>query len=313
MKNDSRLRLWAAQGVNCKNFLATAGLLYVAVIWGSTFIVVKDSLQFVDPVILVAYRFLLAALMMAGFLIYRRRPLWANLKSGLVLGALLWLVYGPQTIGLKTTTAANSGFITGLFVAFVPLLSLLFFKQWPTGQRLLTILMAVAGLWLLTGGLVALNQGDMLTIIAAVGFAAYILAADRYLRAQLDPLVLSFQQFLVVGGLSLAIGGLFELPFSITSAGGVGLVIFLTLFPSLSGFVIQMLAQKYVAPVRVALILTLEPVFAAAFAWTLGGEPFIVTRAAGGLLIFGAMILAEAPLPRLGILRYNRPFNRLEA
>src|SRR5690348_16387619 len=107
-----------------KQVLSDASLLYVAAIWGSTFIVVKDSLRNIDPIVMVGYRFLLAALFLLIFLIIKKKVFWKNLIPGIVLGILLWLIYIPQTVGLLYTTAANSVFITGLFVAFVPIFSL---------------------------------------------------------------------------------------------------------------------------------------------------------------------------------------------
>jgi len=277
--------------------LADLGLLYVAAIWGSTFFVVKDSLAYVDPVMLVGYRFGLATLIMGGYLLYRRKSWWIDFKAGGTLGVLLWLCYVPQTIGLEFTTASNSGFITGLFVAFVPLFTLLFFRELPSPAQLLTILISMLGLWFLTGGLAQINAGDLLTVITAMAFALHILTVDRYARHKLDPYILSFQQFLTVGLLSIIVGLLFGLPVTVASPGTLGIILFLTLFPTLSAFVIQLIAQKYMTPVKVSLILAVEPIFAALFAWTLGGETFVPGRAAGGMLVVAAIILAELPIP----------------
>lgn len=278
---------------NYKFYLTNIGLFYVAAIWGSTFFVVKDSLAHINPVVLVGYRFTLAAFMLACFLIYTRRPLFVNMKSGLILGALLWLVYGPQTIGLGLTTASNSGFITGLFVAFVPIFSFLFLREPPSGSKILAILVSVAGLWFLMGGFQEVNRGDLLTIITAIAYAAYILFADKYVKASIDPYVLSFQQFLGVGLISLGLGAVLGLPFTPATMNTFGIIFFLTLFPTLSAFVIQLVAQKRVTPIKISLVFALEPVFAAIFAWTLGGETFILSRASGGFLIFAALIIAE--------------------
>lgn len=278
-----------------RNNLADLGLLYIAVIWGSTFFVVKDSLAYVDPVLLVGYRFIVAALLIGCFLIYRRKPWLTNLKSGGILGILLWLCYVPQTIGLQFTTASNSGFITGLFVAFVPLFAFVLFQELPSPAKVLAVFTSILGLWFLTGGLAEINAGDGLTIVTAMAFAAYILVADRYAKDNVDPYILSFQQFVVVGGLSVIAGFIFQFPFTVASPGTLWVILFLTIFPTLSAFVIQMMAQKYTAPVKVSLILALEPIFAAVFAWTLGGETFIPSRSIGGVLVVLAIIVAEVP------------------
>ena len=99
--------------------LAHIGLFYAAAIWGSTFYLVKQAIADVHPITLIAYRFLIAGAILLGFLLATRRPLFRGFGRGLILGVIIWLLYVPQTIGLGMTTAANSGFITGLFVVFI--------------------------------------------------------------------------------------------------------------------------------------------------------------------------------------------------
>lgn len=278
---------------NKRSLLADTGLLYAAAIWGSTFFIVKAALSEIDPVVLVAYRFALAALIMAGYLLISNRSLWRDLHQGIILGVMLWLIYAPQTIGLKFTTASNSGFITGLFVVFVPILALIFFRKKIKPLEYAAVGLSLIGLWLLTGGIHGMNFGDAITLITAVAYALHVLYADRYAKAGLDPFVLSFQQFLVVALLSFISALIFDLPFTFGSVGTIGIIVFLTIFPTVSAFVIQLVAQRHTAAIRVSLIFALEPVFAAIFAWTLGGEDFVAQRAVGGLLIFCAMITAE--------------------
>ena len=275
--------------------LSELGLFYSAAIWGSTFFIVKDALRNIDPVILVGYRFILAAILLAGFCILTRRPLFRNAKRGLLLGLFLWLLYIPQTIGLGITTASNSGFITGLFVAFVPLFSLVIFRRVPSLTGLIATIVSLSGLWVLTGGLKDVNAGDLLTLVAAMTYAIHILLVDTYVKGGDDPYVLSFQQFFFVGAASLIAGTILDLPLSVSGLMSILVVLFLALFPTLSAFVIQVVAQKFVAPLRVSLIFAFEPVFAALFAWTLGGEPIVFHRAIGGLLIFLAMLVSGIP------------------
>ncbi len=286
-----------------KSPLAHAALMYSAAIWGSTFFLVKIALEDIDPVILVGYRFTFAALIIAVFLTFKRKPLFANPGCGIIIGFLLWILYIPQTIGLRYTTASNSAFITGLFVLFVPVFSFVLFRRHPGLRDLTTVVVSLGGLWLLTGGLVGANRGDMLTLITAMAYAVHILLVDKYLKRRVDPYVMAFQQFLFVGLVSLAAGAVFRLPFTVGTANTLWIVVFLTLFPTISAFVIQMVAQKIVPPVRVSLIFTLEPVFAALFAWTVGGEMFAPERVVGGLLIVVAMIVSAIPKSRFRLTR----------
>lgn len=273
-------------------FLADAGLFYAALIWGSTFFIVKQALGDIDPVIMVAYRFLLAGTILLGFVLSTRRPILRGLRQGVFLSVILWLLYVPQTIGLKLTTASNSGLITGLFVAFVPLFLRTIFHRRPTVMEVIASGVSLVGLWILTGGLSHVNAGDMLTLVAAMAYALHLLYSDKYMKAGIDPFVISCQQFLLVGLLSLIVGLVAKLPFHVGSPAALGIVIFLALFPTLSAFVIQMLAQKIASPLRVSLIFALEPVFAVVFAWTMGGEWFTWRGGTGGAVIFLALILS---------------------
>jgi drug/metabolite transporter (DMT)-like permease len=282
-----------------ENTLANIGLFYAAGIWGSTFFIVKASLRFIDPAMLVGYRFALAAAILAVYNLASRRPLFKDLGQGLSLGIFLLLLYITQTIGLKYTTAANSGFITGLFVAFVPIFSIIMFRKPPTKTGILAAIISLAGLWILTGGLKEINLGDILTLVAAMAYAIHILVADKYMKTDSDPYTLCFQQFSFVGIASLIIGLFWGKPPAVADNGVVWIIIFLAIFPTLSAFVIQLLGQRLVTPLRVSLIFAFEPVFAAIFAWTLGAEQFKSNSALGGLLIFLAMLLSGLPSAKI--------------
>lgn len=288
--------------VNYKTPLADLGLFYSSVIWGATFFIVKKSLLSIDPVILVGYRFMLAAILLGGYLAYRKKALFSHFNKGLVLGFFIWVLFITQTIGLKTTTAANSGLITGLFVAFVPLFSLLIFKHKPSLNGIIATLVSLTGLWVLTGGLKQANFGDALTLLAAMSYAIHILYADKYLKSGIDPYILSFQQFLFVGLASLLTGIVFKVSFSVAQSDVILIVIFLAIFPTLSAFVIQLMAQKFTSPIRVSLILAFEPVFAVLFAWTLGNESYNINKVIGGFLIFLALVISSIPSKKYRII-----------
>ena len=269
--------------------LAELGLVYASAIWGSTFFVVKNVLADIDPVTMVAYRFLFAALIIGGFLLWQRKALFANFWPGFILGLAQMFLYIPQTIGLKFTSAANSGFITGLFVAFVPPLSLLITRQKPRTAQWIAVVISLAGLWLVTGGVEQINTGDLITLSAAFSYAMHVMLTDRFANASEDHLQLIFHQFFVAGALSLIAALIFGRPLVVTSSQAVGVVLFLSLFPTISGFLIQTKAQTITSPIKTSLIFALEPVFAGIFAWTLGGEAFHPIKALGGLLIFLAV------------------------
>lgn len=279
------------------------GLVYCAAVWGSTFYIVKDALAGVDPVAMVAHRFLLAAALLAPWALSRRAPA-RHLKESFLLSLLLFALYATQTVGLGYTTAANSGFITGLFVIFVPLFLLVFMRQPPTRVQWGASALALAGLWMLTGGVKSVNFGDVITLVAAATYAGHLLVTDRYVRADADAVVLAFHQFWMCGLMALVWCLAAGRPLGVATESAARIIMFLAVAPTLSAFFIQMYAQKTVAPVKVSLIFSLEPVFAAAFAWTVGGERFVPAAAAGGLLIVAAMMAGE--LSKLNLLKGRR-------
>jgi drug/metabolite transporter (DMT)-like permease len=292
-----------------KKTFADIGLFYAAAVWGATFFMVKGALDDIDPVVLVAYRFLIAGALLLPFLWLTGRNLLKGLKRAAFLAVILWSLYVSQTIGLEYTKASNSGFITGLFVAFIPLFLRTIFKRRPTLMELIASVVSLFGLWVLTGRLTEFNLGDGLTLIAAMTYALHVLYSDKYMKAGIDPYTISCQQFLIIGGLSILTALVLDLPFTIGSSSAAWTVVFLALVPTLSAFVIQMVAQRHVSPLRVSLIFALEPVFAGAFAWTLGGEEMVLHGAVGGGLVFLALLISGLPTPGVlsGLTQRNRP------
>jgi drug/metabolite transporter (DMT)-like permease len=277
--------------------LAQLGLVYCAAIWGSTFIVVKAATAIMSPLTLVAWRFLLTAALLAVWLALARRPFWSGLRQGLALGAMLAVLYVAQTVGLVYTTASNSGFITGLFIVFVPLVGLLLYRERPLPRHLAAVAIALGGLWLLTGGVHGANRGDWLTLLCAITYAGHVVYAGRCMARGADPLTLNFQQVLVTGLAALFLAVPARAPLAITDPRAWAIIVFLAVFPTLSAFHLQLVGQRYVDSTRTSLIFTLEPVFAAVFAWTLGGEQPLPIKAVGGALIVVAMLVSELSYP----------------
>jgi drug/metabolite transporter (DMT)-like permease len=276
-----------------KRALSRAGLVYASLIWGSTFYLVKNLVREVPPSIFITYRFLLAALLCLPVLLIRKSNWIRGFPQGAVVGMFLWLGFAFQTYGLVYTTASNSGFITGLYVPLVSVFSVLFFRKAPTAYQWIAVVLSFVGLWLLTGGLKDLNRGDVLTLGTAVAIAFHILFSETYIRNQSDPITLAFHQFLVVGLLSLLFATAVGSPIVSISSKAWGQVFYMALFATVAAFLIQNYSQRHLDAVSVALIFTLEPVFAAIFSWTIGGETLVPSRALGGGLIVIAMIVSE--------------------
>jgi len=272
--------------------LSEIGLFYCAFIWGSTFIVTKYALNSVNPVVMVSIRFFISALVLFPFA-FREKVFLKHIKEAFILSMFLSSLYITQTIGLVYTTASNSGFITGLFIIFIPLFLFFFKKIKPTYIEILSSIIALVGMWLLTGGVKGINRGDFLTLIAAMSYSGHLIFTDKYVKSNFNITLLAFHQFWLVGVISGFIFVLGNYSFYVSNAKGWFIIVFLALFPTLSAFFIQMKAQRYLTPFKVGIIFTLEPVFAAIFAWTIGGEDFIFIKAAGGFFIFSAMLITE--------------------
>jgi drug/metabolite transporter (DMT)-like permease len=263
--------------------------VYCAAVWGATFYMVKDALSGVDPVAMVAHRFLLSALLLAPWALVRPGR-GRHLKESLILAVLLFLLYTTQTIGLGFTSASNSGFITGLFVIFVPIFLLFFYRKSPTAVQWISSALALLGLWMLTG-ISSVNLGRH--YLGRRPPRGHLLATDKYVRADADAVVLAFHQFWMTGLMALVYCLVSGRSLAVRGDSAAGTIAFLAVVPTLSAFFIQMWAQKVTVPVKVSLIFSLEPVFGAVFAWTLGGEAFVPARAAGGGLIVAAMMAGE--------------------
>lgn len=272
--------------------MSDLGLFYCAAIWGSTFIVTKGALASVDPVVMVGIRFAVSAALLLPWVL-KRKIKTSHMREGFFLSLFLSTLYLTQTTGLLYTTASNSGFITGLFIIFIPVFMFLFRREKPTRLQGISAALAIAGMWLLTGGMSGFNLGDALTLIAAAAYAVHLIITDKYVKAEADAVLLVFHQFWMVSAIAFAIALSRGSSLAVASLNGWGVILFLAVFPTLTAFFIQMLAQRHSEPFKVGIIFTLEPVFAAIFAWTLGGERFVAVKAAGGLLIVSGMIIGE--------------------
>ncbi|MEI7905117.1 MAG: DMT family transporter [Candidatus Firestonebacteria bacterium] len=275
----------------------TAGSLSVVLacaIWGSSFFMVEDIVKHnIHPWVLTTVTMTLSSLVMLTISLLAGKKPFKNFGQGITLGVMLAFILLPQGFGLQYTTASNSGFITGLFIVFVPFVNYLFFKRKPAKEVFIAIPLALIGLWMLTGGIRGINLGDGLTLITAVACAFHVLYADRFIKSGSNPLVISFQQYATVAVvaciMALSFGRLPE-----TFIPKVGLIMaYLIIFPNCIAFFLQFFAQKSVAPFKVSLLFLSESVFAALFSWTLGGEAFIPLKAAGGAVLVSAMVLAE--------------------
>ncbi|OGO37613.1 MAG: hypothetical protein A2W35_05455 [Chloroflexi bacterium RBG_16_57_11] len=276
-------------------------LLAVAAIWGSAFVVQRLAAVEVGVYLFNGLRFLVAALFLAPIAISRALAgpdmAGVNRKSlpGVVLVGLL-LAGGAalQQAGLKYTTAGNAGFITGLYVVFIPIFLGLFWHQQVRRIIWLGALFAVIGLFLLsTGGRFRLSFGDALELAGAVFWALHVIFIGRLVQ-RLDVLQIAVGQYLVCGVVSLAIGLILEAQVLPALVDKWWAVAYTGLISVGLGYTFQAVGQRVAPPADAAIILSLEAVFAAAAGWIFLGEVLGPVQLTGcGVMLLG-MLLAQS-------------------
>lgn len=286
---------------------ADAVLLCITFVWGTTFIIVQNILDKLAPMTFNAWRFLIAALVLAGWkLIFRDRKK-VSLKqfvdlvmAGSVLGICLFVGYGCQTIGLLYTSASNAAFITGLSVVLVPAFSALLLRKLPPVAAVAGIIFATTGLYFLTTrGHFIMNKGDMIVLVCAAAFALHIVFTAK-VTERFNSLSLTVVQLTVVALLSFIFGfatdGSRTVALNTLLQPEVGAVIlFMALFATAFAFLLQTVLQKHTPATHVGVIYIMEPVFAAWTSVIFQHVSLGTAELTGCTFILVGMLLAEWP------------------
>src|SRR3954465_3830996 len=285
--------------------LADLAFMLIMAVWGSSFAILPSPLRGspASPLALVSVRMTLASALLFGFMLATpsgraqlRGIRGALLRDGAFAGVLLGLGFLFQTEGLSRTTASRSGFLTGTLVVLTPLIEFAFFRKRPAPPALAGVLLAFAGMTALSApwsdAAQATATGDALTLLCAGGFAGQIVVRGR-VAARHPVLPLLLLQLATTGAVAAVAGPLVERQhFSGEPRLWLALV-YLAVFATLLAFGIQTWAQKILPPVRVALISSLEPVFAALWAAVLIGERLTGRELLGGVLIVFGVVVGE--------------------
>ena len=288
--------------------LAILALVGITAVWGATFVLVKDAIAQMPVMAFLAWRFGIATLAMVAL---RPRSVAGLGRRGRRAGALLGLAlgtgYAAQTFGLRTTPASVSGFITGMFVVFTPLIGGLLLHQRVGLPAWVAVAVATCGLALISLRGVSVGRGEALTLLCAVCFALHIVGLGEW-SSRHDAFPLAVVQLGSVTALcavlALPLGGLAPPP----DAGVWGAVGLTAILATALAFVGQTWAQAHLPPARTAVVLTLEPVFAGVFGVLLGGDRLGVATVVGAALVIAAMLIIElSPRPDAA-----RPVERLE-
>ena len=284
----SKVERWA--------FLA---ILVMTAVWGSTFYLIKDIVTRIPVTDLLAVRFAVAGLAMVLVAGRQLRMSRQTLTRGVLLGLLYGLAQILQTFGLAHTSASVSGFITGLYVVITPVLGAAILRVRVRPRVWLAVGLATVGLGVLSLNGFSVGYGELLTLAASAVYAAHILAMSRLTTPE-TTMSLTVVQTLVVAlvcTLAAAPGGI-----SLPSSGRDWLVvIYLGVVAGALTMFLQTWAQSRIDATRAAVVMAMEPVWAAAFAVALGGELLTLRMVLGGLSILAAMYLVElGPAARAG-------------
>jgi len=272
--------------------LATATLLAVTACWGSTFFLIHDLLERVPTLDFLAVRFAIASVTL---ILLAPRALGRlsrdSRRHAVVLGCLYGVAQILQTAGLAKTPASVSGFITGMYVVATPVFAALILHSRIGRMTWLAVVLAMVGLGVLTLGGFSIGYGDALIFVAAMIYALHIVGLGAWSEPH-QALGMATVQVIVIAVICLVC----------TAPGGIVLpqgygdwlsVLYMAVFAGAGAMIGQTWAQAHLPPTRAAIIMSMEPVFAALFAVLFGGESATVRMIVGGLLVLSAMLLAE--------------------
>ncbi len=283
---------------------ADLSLLFVTLVWGGTVVMVKGATESFPVWAFLTLRFSLAALVLLPFGWRRLLRLgWRGWAAGALIGLALLAGYAFQTLGLQYTTASKAGFITGLSVAIVPLLSALMLRPRPRYAALVGVALAVAGLALLSlthagaaaaSELQRISEGDVLVLLCAVSFALHIVAVGA-LGLRHDYMALTIVQVLTVALLSGAVSLFVDRPWPAVQPDTLFAAIFTGVLATAVALLMQTAMQRFTTPTHTALIFAAEPAFAAVFGVLLAGDVLTPLGIMGGMLILLGTLISELP------------------
>jgi drug/metabolite transporter (DMT)-like permease len=279
--------------------IAVFALLSVAAAWGSTFFLTKDLLLRMDVADYLAFRFAIAAIalvLVRPHAISRLSML--DRGRGIALGITYGIAQLVQTEGLRHTSASVSGFVTGMYVVFTPLLAAVILRHKIGRWAWVAVALATIGLGVLSLRGLSMGTGELQTLASAGLYALHIVGLGAWSTPSNAFGLSSLQMVVIVVVCAIgAIPGGFTLP---TGAGDWTTVIYMALVAGALALIVQTWAQAHLAPTRAAIAMTMEPVFASSFAVVFGSESLTGRMLIGGALVLAAMYLVElAPRPKI--------------
>jgi len=288
-----------------KSFMADSVLLVVAIIWGSGFVATKVLLNAgIQPFYMMGMRFLIAGVSL-GLIFHKRimKMKKSDVISGLLVGSLLFLAFGSQTVGLAHTTPSKNAFLTGVNVVVVPFLYWALTNKKPDKYGFAAAFICFGGIYFLSsGGNMSFGLGEFLSLLCAFLFAGHIVATGHFVD-KTGPFILTFLQMIFASIFSFITAFSVETFPSAVSHETWLAIMYVGLITTMLAFFLQTWAQGHTTTTKVAIILSTEVIFGTLFSVVLLGELLTPRMIVGGIAIFLAIITAET---KWDFIKFNR-------
>lgn len=274
-------------------------LMAAALIWGSSFVVMKSAVDFLTPHVLLFIRFALGTLFMTMLFFREVKAIQpGDFLKGALAGVALYLAYTIQTFGLMMTTPGKNAFLTAIYCAIVPFLVWIFDKKRPDRYNVIAALLCFVGVGFVSiDSSLSINQGDLLTIAGGLMYALHIIIVKKFTQ-ETTPIQLTTLQFLTAAILALCSSLIFEDITLLTKINShmILQLFYLAFFATTLALLFQNIGQNMVSECSASILLSLESVFGVMFSVVLGTETLNIQILLGFVMIFIAIIISETKL-----------------
>ena len=269
-------------------------LLLTAAIWGSAFVAQSVGAKYIGPFTFLALRSYLGGIVLIPLLVlWKKKITKQTLVAGIVVGFWLFVASYFQQVGVSYTTTAKAGFITTMYVVFVPLINFVVFRKKITKKIWLCVVLSTIGLFLLNHMSFSFARGDLMVLICAIFFSIHILTIDHFVK--IDGVVLSCIQFFTVAIISTICMFLFETPDIEAIYSASTSILYAGILSSGVGYTLQVIAQKNVNPTVASICLSMESAFASIFGFIILGQTLTTNEFIGCVLMMISIILSQLP------------------
>ena len=282
-----------------KETMGKCMLLMAALIWGSSFIVMKNSVDFISPFTLLCIRFVLSTIFITCLFFNKIKEIKKqDLIGGFLAGLALFSAFSIQTFGLQLTTPGKNAFLTAVYCTIVPLLSWLYFKKSPDCSQIFAAILCFIGVGFVSlDSSLKINLGDIYTLIGGFLYAVHIIVCEKAMK-NTSPIIITALQFAFAAIFSFVAAYLFEdvsIIFHIDQSIYLQ-ILYLAFFATTLCYLFQNVGQKFVNENIAALLLSLESVFGVFFSILFGQEMMTLQIALGFLIIFISVLISETKL-----------------